>query len=154
MFVMKPEFIILGIVLCVLSSAPLKADPDVSDSATISGTYERSSKSVPKPGILTLLTVGVLTLIVREKVKFDRGHKDKQKARMEVYWQALKKERPSEQRMELQQEKQLNGHKTKYLPLENIPSELLPPNTKQKPPAKGPQMEEAGVLLNRRLPTV
>ena len=38
---MKPKFIILGIVLCVLSSAPLKADPDGLDSATISGTYER-----------------------------------------------------------------------------------------------------------------
>jgi len=101
---MKPKFIILGIVLCVLSSAPLKADPDDLDWATISGTYELSPKSVPEPGILTLLTVGVLTLIAREKVKFDRGHKDKRNARMEAYWQALRKTQPSEQRMKLQQE--------------------------------------------------
>jgi len=101
---MKPKFIILGIVLCVLSSAPLKADPDDLDSATISGTFELSPKPVPEPGILTLLTVGVLTLIVREKVKFDRGHRDKQNARVEAYWQALKKKQPSEQRMSLQQE--------------------------------------------------
>ncbi len=101
---MKPEFIILGIVLYVLSGAPLTAEPDDFDSATISGTYELSSKPVPEPGILTLLTVGVLTLIAREMVKFDRGHKDKQNARMEAYWQALKKKQPSEQRMKLQQE--------------------------------------------------
>ena len=91
MFVMKPKFIILGIVLCVLSSAPLKADPDGLDSATISGTYELSSKSVPEPGALPLLTVGVLlTLIAWEKVKFDREHKGNQKARIEAYWQGLK----------------------------------------------------------------
>ncbi len=126
---MKPEFIILGIVLCVLCSTLLTADPDVFDSATISGTHELSSKPVPEPGILALLTVGVLTLIAREKVKFDRGHRDKQNARMEAYWQALKKKQPSEQRMKLQQEKQLNGHKTKYRPLVEIPSELLPQNT-------------------------
>ncbi len=101
---MKPKFIILGIVLCVLSSAPLKADPDDLDLARISGTIEPSSRPVTEPGILTLLTVGVLTLIVREKVKFDRGHKDKQNARMEAYWQALKKKHPSERRMKLQQE--------------------------------------------------
>jgi len=101
---MKPKFIILGIVLCVLSSAPVKADPDDLDSATISGTFELSPKPVPEPGILTLLTVGVLTLIAREKLKFDRGHQDKQNARMEAYWQALKKKQPSEQRMKLQQE--------------------------------------------------
>jgi len=144
---MKPKFIILGIVLCVLSSAPLTADPDDVDSATISGSFELSPKPVPEPGILTLLTVGVLTLIAREKVKFDRGHRDKQNARMEAYWQALKKKQPSEQRMKLQQEKQLNGHKPKYLPLVEIPLELLPQDTKQKPPAKGPQLEEAGFLL-------
>jgi len=126
---MKPKFIILGIVLCVLSTAPLKADPDDLDSATISGSFELSPKPVPEPGILTLLTVGVLTLIVREKVKFDRGHRDKQNARVEAYWQALKKKQPSEQRMKLQQEKQLNGHKPKYLPLVEIPLELLPQNT-------------------------
>jgi len=126
---MKPEFIILGMVLCVLCSTPLTADPDVFDSATINGTHELSSKSVPEPGILTLLTVGVLTLIAREMVKFDRGHKDKQNARMEAYWQALKKKQPSEQRMKLQQEKQLNGHKPKYLPLVEIPLQLLPQNT-------------------------
>ncbi len=89
---MKSKLIILGIVLCVLSSAPLKADPDDLDSATISGTYELSSKSVPEPGALTLLTVGVLmTLILWEKVKFDRGHKDNQNARREAYWQGFKK---------------------------------------------------------------
>ncbi len=126
---MKPEFIVLGIVLCVLFSAPLTADPDVLDSAIISGTDERSPRSVPEPGILTLLTVGVLTLIVREKVKFDRKHKDNQNARIEAFWQALKKEQPSEQRMKLQQEKQLNGHKIKYRPLAKIPSELLLQNT-------------------------
>ncbi len=101
---MKPEFIILGIVLCVLSSAPLKANPDGLDSVTISGTYELSPKSVPEPGILTLLTVGVLTLIVREKVKFDRKHKGNQTARKEAYWQDLRNKQPSEQRMKLQQE--------------------------------------------------
>ncbi len=126
---MKPKFIILGIVLCVLSSAPLKADPDDLDSATIGGTYELSPKPVPAPGILTLLTVGVLTLIVREKVKFDREHKGNQKARKEAYWQDLKNKQPSERRMKLQQEKQLNGYKTKYRPLVEIPSELLPQNT-------------------------
>ncbi len=89
---MKPKFIILGIVLCVLSSAPLKADPDGLDSATISGTYELSSKSVPEPGALTLLTVGVLmTLLAWEKVKFDRGHKNHLNARREAYWQILGK---------------------------------------------------------------
>ena len=126
---MKPEFIVLGIVLCVLFSAPLTADPDALDSAIISGTDERSPKSVPEPGILTLLTVGVLTLIVREKVKFDRKHKGNQKARKEAYWQDLKNKQPSERRMKLQQEKQLNGYKTKYRPLVEIPSELLPQNT-------------------------
>jgi len=90
-FVMKPKFIILGIVLCVLSSAPLKADPDGLDSATISSTYELSPKSA---GAFTLLTVGVLlTLIAWEKVKFDREHKDNQNARREAYRQALKKEK-------------------------------------------------------------
>jgi len=93
---MKPKFILLGIVLCVLSSAPLKADPDDLDSATISGTYELSPKTVPEPGILTLLTVGVLTLIVREKVKLDRVQKDRQNAKMEAYWQALQRKQPSE----------------------------------------------------------
>ena len=89
---MKPRLIILGIVLCVLSSAPLKADPDGLDSATISGTYELSSNSVPEPGALPLLTVGVLlTLIAWEKVKFDREHKGNQKARIEAYWQGFKK---------------------------------------------------------------
>ena len=89
---MKPKFIILGIVLCVLSSAPLKADPDGLDSATISGTYELFPKSVPEPGALTLLTVGVLmTLLAWEKVKFDRGHKNNQDARREAYWQVLGK---------------------------------------------------------------
>ncbi len=89
---MKPKFIILGIVLCVLSSAPLKAAPDGLDSATISGTYELSPKSVPELGALTLVTVGVLlTLIAWEKVKFDREHKDNQNTRREAYWQALKK---------------------------------------------------------------
>ena len=89
---MKSKLIILGIVLCVLSSAPLKADPDDLDSATISGTYELSSKSVPEPGALTLITVGVLmTLILWEKVKFDRGHKDNQNARREAYWQGFKR---------------------------------------------------------------
>ncbi len=101
---MKPKFIILGIVLCVLSSAPLKADPDDIDSATIGGTYELSPKPVPAPGILTLLTVGVLTLIAREKVKFDREHKSSQKARIEAFWQDLQKKQPSERRMKLQQE--------------------------------------------------
>jgi len=101
---MKPKFIILGIVLCVLSSAPLKADPDDLDSATISGTYELSPKPVPAPGILTFLTIGVLTLIAREKVKFDREHKGNQKVRIEAYWQDLKKKHPSERRMKLQQE--------------------------------------------------
>ncbi len=146
---MKPEFIILGIVLCVLSSAPLMADPDVLDSATISGTDERSLNSVPEPGLLTLLTVGVLTLIAREQLKFTRKHKDKQNARIEAFWQALKKEQPSEQRMKLQREKQLNGHKPKYVPLAEIPVELLPQDTKQKPPVKGTQLEEAGFLLDR-----
>ena len=89
---MKPKFIILGIVLCVLSSAPLKAAPDGLDSATISGTYELPPKSVPELGALTLLTVGVLmTLIALEKVKFDREHKGNQNARREAYWQAFKK---------------------------------------------------------------
>ncbi len=92
---MKPKFIILGIVLCVLSSAPLKAAPDGLDSAMLSGTYERSPKSVPAPGALTLFTVGVLlTLIAWEKVKFDRGHKDNQHAKREAYWQALEKKQP------------------------------------------------------------
>ncbi len=89
---MKPKFIILGIVLCVLSGVPLKAALDGVDSATISGTYELFPKSVPEPGALTLLTVGVLmTLLAWEKVKFDRGHKDNQNARREAYWQVLKK---------------------------------------------------------------
>ena len=101
---MKPKFILLGIVLCVLSSAPLKADPDDLDSATISGTYELSPKPVPAPGLLTLLTVGVLTLIAREKVKFDSKHKGNQEARKEAYWQDLKNKQPSERRMKLQQE--------------------------------------------------
>jgi len=87
---MKPKFILLGIVLCVLSGEPLKADPDELDSAMIGGTYELSPKTFPAPGILTLLTVGVLTLIIREKVKFDREHKGNQKARIEAYWQGLK----------------------------------------------------------------
>ncbi len=87
-FVMMPKFIILGIVLCVLSSAPLKADPDVLDSAAISGTPPKSA------GAFILLTVGVLlTLIAWEKVKFDREHKDNQNTRREAYWQALKKKR-------------------------------------------------------------
>ncbi len=146
---MKPEFIILGIVLCVVFSAPLTAEPDVLDSATISDTDERFPRSVPEPGILTLLTVGVLTLIAREQLKFARRHKDKQNARMEAFWQALKKEQPSEQRMKLQREKQLNGHKPKYVPLVEIPVELLPQDTKQEPPVKGPQLEEAGFLLDR-----
>ncbi len=146
---MKPEFIILGIVLCVVFSAPLTADPDVLDSATISGTDERSPKSFPEPGILTLLTVGVLTLIAREQLKFARRHKDKQNARIEAFWQALKKEQPSEQRMKLQRETQLKGHKPKYVPLVEIPVELLPQDTKQEPPVKGPQLEEAGFLLDR-----
>ncbi len=101
---MKPKFIILGIVLCVLSSAPLKADPDDLDLATVGDTYELSPKPVPAPGILTLLTVGVLTLIAREMVKFDREHEGNQKARIEAYWQDLKKTQPSERRMNLQQE--------------------------------------------------
>jgi len=101
---MKPKFIILGIVLCVLSSAPLKADPDDLDSATFGDTFELSPKPVPAPGILTLLTVGVLTLIAREMVKFDREHEGNQKARIEAYWQDLKKKQPSERRMNLQQE--------------------------------------------------
>lgn len=101
---MKPKVIISGIVLCVLSSAPLKADPDDLDSATIGATYELSPRPVPTPGILTLLTVGVLTLIAREMVKFDREHKGNQKARIEAYWQDLKKKQPSERRMNLQQE--------------------------------------------------
>jgi len=126
---MKPKFVILGIVLCVLSSAPLKADPDGLDSATISGTYELSPKPVPEPGILTLLTVGVLTLIAREKVKFDRGHQDKQNARMEAYWQALKKKTTLRTEDEITAGEPLNGHKTKYRPLVEIPSELLPQNT-------------------------
>ncbi len=85
---MKPKFIILGIVLCVLSSAPLKAAPDVLDSAAISGTSPKSA------GELTLLTVAVLlTLIAWEKVKFDREHKVNQNTRREAYWQALKKKR-------------------------------------------------------------
>ena len=84
--VMKPKCIVLGIVLCVLSSAPLKADPDVLDSAAISGTSPKSA------GAFTLLTVGVLlTLIAWEKVKFDRKHKVNQNTRREAYWQALKK---------------------------------------------------------------
>jgi len=101
---MKPKFIILGIVLCVLSSAPLKADPDDLDSARFGDTYELSPKPVPAPGLLTLLTVGVLTLIAREMVKFDREHEGNQKARIEAYWQDLKKKQPSERRMNLQQE--------------------------------------------------
>jgi hypothetical protein len=102
---MKPKFIILGIVLCVLSSAPLKADPDDLDLATVGGTYELSPKPVPAPGILTLLTVGMLTLIAaREMVKSDREHEGNQKARIEAYWQDLKKKQPSERRMSLQQE--------------------------------------------------
>ncbi len=87
-----PISIILGIVLCVLSSAPLKAAPDGLDSATISGTYELSLKFVPELGALTLVTVGMLmTLIVWERVKFDREYKGNQNARREAYWQALKK---------------------------------------------------------------
>ena len=101
---MKPKFIILGIVLCVLSSAPLKAGPDDLDLAGVGDTYELSPKPVPAPGILTLLTVGVLTLIAREMVKFDREHEGNQKARIEAYWQDLKKKQPSERRMNLQQE--------------------------------------------------
>ena len=101
---MKPKFIILGIVLCVLSSAPLKADPDDLDLATIGDTYELSPKPVPAPGILTLLTVGVLTLIAREMVKFDREHKGNRKARIEAYWQDFKNKQPSERRVKLQQE--------------------------------------------------
>ena len=101
---MKPKFIFLGIVLCVLSSAPLKANPDDLDLATVGDTYELSPKPVPAPGILTLLTVGVLTLIAREMVKFDREHEGNQKARIEAYWQDLKKKQPSERRMNLQQE--------------------------------------------------
>ena len=101
---MKPKFIILGIVLCVLSSAPLKADPDDLDSATIGDTYELSPKPVPAPGILTLLTVGGVTLIAREMVKFDREHEGNQKARIEAYWQDLKKKQTSDRRMNLQQE--------------------------------------------------
>ncbi len=101
---MKPKFIILGIVLCVLASAPLKANPDDLDLATVGDTYELSPKPVPAPGILTLLTVGVLTLIAREMVKFDREHEGNQRARIEAYWQDLKKKQPSERRMNLQQE--------------------------------------------------
>ena len=48
-----------------------------------------------------------------------------------------------------QREKQLNGHKPKYVPLVEIPLELLPQDTKPKPPVKGPQLEEAGFLLDR-----
>ncbi len=88
-FVMKPNFIILGIVLCVLSSAPLKANPDVLDAAAISGTTPKSA------GAFILLTLVVLlTLIAWEKVKFDRGHKDNQHAKREAYWQALEKKQP------------------------------------------------------------
>ena len=84
--VMKPKFIILGIVLCVLFSAPLKASTDVLDSAAISGAFPKSA------GVFILLTVGVLlTLIAWEKVKFDREHKANQNTRREAYWQALKK---------------------------------------------------------------
>ena len=85
---MKPKFIILGIVLCVLSSAPLKANPDVLDSAAISGTTPKSA------GAFILLTLVVLlTLIAWEKVKFDREHKVNQNTIREAYWQALKKKR-------------------------------------------------------------
>ena len=85
---MKPKFIILGIVLCVLSSTPLKASPDVLDSAAISGTPPKSA------GALTLIAVGVLlTLIAWETVKFNREHKDNRNTRREAYWQASKKER-------------------------------------------------------------
>ena len=87
-FVMKPNFIILGIVLCVLSSAPLKANPDVLDAAAISGTTPKSA------GAFILLTLVVLlTLIAWEKVKFDREHKVNQNTRREAYWLALKKKR-------------------------------------------------------------
>ena len=87
-FVMKPNFIILGIVLCVLSSAPLKANPDVLDAAAISGTTPKSAGAF----ILSTLVV-LLTLIAWEKVKFDREHKGNQNARIEAYWQGLKKKR-------------------------------------------------------------
>jgi hypothetical protein len=101
---MKPKFIILGIVLCVLSSPALKADPDDLDLATVGDTYELSPKPVPAPGILTLLAVGVLTLIAREMVRFNREDEGNQRARIEAYWQDLKNKQPSERRMNLQQE--------------------------------------------------
>ena len=85
---MKPNFIILGIVLCVLSSAPLKANPDVLDAAAISGTTPKSAGAF----ILSTLVV-LLTLIAWEKMKFDREHKDNQNTRREAYWLGLKEEK-------------------------------------------------------------